>query len=199
MQILKEEIRNNISRAALKEFREKGYEKASMRNIAKSADITVGNMYRYFENKDDLFYSVISPAFEKLMRFIIEQKTPDVLDKESENINIDVQTNRLMDIYFQHKDELLILIDGSKGSKYEGAKGEIVKLLENIIISILKFEKQKNSNITCDPCFPYILSITTIDGVILILKNYQDEEKVRRTVQQFIGFIFKDFGHRING
>ena len=51
-QTLKEEVKSRIIEAAKAEFYDKGYEKASMRTIAKRAEMTVGNIYRYFENKE---------------------------------------------------------------------------------------------------------------------------------------------------
>ncbi|WP_069648843.1 TetR/AcrR family transcriptional regulator [Caloranaerobacter ferrireducens] len=196
MQILKDEIRDSIYNAALKEFKEKGYEKASMRSIAKKAGVSVGNMYRYFKNKDDLFFAVIGPVYNELIKFISQQKSLEAFDRETENLNIDVQARELVEIYLKYKEELLILIDGSKGSKYEGAKEEIVKLVQNVIINILEV-KAKNSNINTEPYFAYVLSKSVIEGVILILKHYEDDEKVRGMVMQFVGFVFKNFDDRI--
>ena len=43
-QILKKSVKENIILAAKKEFLEKGLKDASLRNIAKGANITVGNL-----------------------------------------------------------------------------------------------------------------------------------------------------------
>lgn len=197
MQTLKDEVRNNILQAALMEFAEKGYEKASMRNIANNAKITVGNMYRYFRNKEDLFYSVTSPAYERLTEFISEQNIPKNVDKEAENINIDQQANRLVDIYLQHRTELIIIIEGSKGSKYEGAKNEMIKLVENIVKKMLVAKSLENTFIYKDPYFIHVLSVSVAEGVIKIFKKYESETDIRERIQLFIGLIFKDFEDRI--
>ena len=62
MQVLKEEIREKIKKVALDEFEKKGYQKTTMRGIASKANLTVGNLYRYFKNKDDLFDILLQPA-----------------------------------------------------------------------------------------------------------------------------------------
>ena len=59
-QILKEELRKAIIESAKQEFLNNGYENASMRNIAKKANMTVGNLYRYFESKDDIHKQIVS-------------------------------------------------------------------------------------------------------------------------------------------
>lgn len=58
MQTLKEEVRKKILKSARKEFLKHGYNGASMRRIAKSAGYTVGNIYRYYKGKEDLFIGV---------------------------------------------------------------------------------------------------------------------------------------------
>lgn len=62
MQILKENIRDCILKVARQQFEQKGYSKTSMREIAESAGVGVGNIYNYFTNKDDLFREVVRPV-----------------------------------------------------------------------------------------------------------------------------------------
>lgn len=197
MQVLKDEVRDNIHKAALLEFRENGYEKASMRNIASRAGIAVGNMYRYFKNKDELFYLVISPAYNKVIKFITDFKAPEYNSRELDNLSIDEQTRGIVDIYLEHKSELLIMIDGSKGTVYEKAKDEIVRLVENIIYNFLKNKVKKSNSVVINPLFSHTLSYSVIEGVILILKNYEDEETIGEMVKVFVGCIFKDLHNRI--
>ncbi|HMF52823.1 MAG TPA: TetR family transcriptional regulator [Edaphobacter sp.] len=47
-----EETRNRILEAALTVFRERGFERATMREIAIAAEVAVGAAYYYFESKD---------------------------------------------------------------------------------------------------------------------------------------------------
>jgi len=75
MQILKPNVRNELIRVATEEFRAHGFEQASLRQIAKQANMSVGNVYRYFPNKTHLFEAVIAPAldeFSTILRLDIE-------------------------------------------------------------------------------------------------------------------------------
>ena len=54
MQTLKDDVRERIVDSAKAEFLEKGIDKASMRDIAAGSNMTVGNLYRYFKNKEEL-------------------------------------------------------------------------------------------------------------------------------------------------
>jgi AcrR family transcriptional regulator len=48
--------------AALQEFLDSGYAQASMDRIASTAGVSVKTVYRHFENKDDLFSTVMKAA-----------------------------------------------------------------------------------------------------------------------------------------
>uniref|UniRef100_UPI0025B0A6A0 TetR/AcrR family transcriptional regulator n=1 Tax=Enterocloster clostridioformis TaxID=1531 RepID=UPI0025B0A6A0 len=61
-QVLKDEIRDRILKAALQEFFDKGYKSAAMRNIALEAKIPTGLIYSYYKNKEELFYAVLRPV-----------------------------------------------------------------------------------------------------------------------------------------
>ncbi len=53
------EKRERIINAATAEFALKGFENANINNIAKKADVSVGSLYKYFENKQDMFLTII--------------------------------------------------------------------------------------------------------------------------------------------
>lgn len=59
-QKLKEEVRQRILQAALEQMLKCG-EAATMRQIAKAADVTPGNLYRYYEGKEELVDAIIHP------------------------------------------------------------------------------------------------------------------------------------------
>lgn len=119
-QILKEELRKAIIDSAKNEFLNNGYENASMRNIAKNANMTVGNLYRYFESKDDIHKQIVSETLDdidKLLRSI----TSNSISMETRVFNLKADINdlrssmnllaeRLVDIYIEHSDEFNILM-----------------------------------------------------------------------------------------
>lgn len=51
--------RERILKVALEVFAEKGLHGATMTEIASGADLTGGALYRYFENKEDIFQAVV--------------------------------------------------------------------------------------------------------------------------------------------
>ena len=59
--------------AALDEFAEYGYNKASVTRIVNKAEIAKGSFYQYFEDKKDLFIYLIREAKEEKLQYIEEE------------------------------------------------------------------------------------------------------------------------------
>ena len=57
--------RQEILQAALKLFSEKGFHNVSMNEIAQKAEFAVGTMYKFFENKEDLYKTLVLEQADK--------------------------------------------------------------------------------------------------------------------------------------
>ena len=85
---LNRERRRHILEAAANVFAQKGYERATMREIALAAGISPGTIYLYFENKKDLLVNLPSLIAEPVMTEISgkmasfqEAESPEELEK----------------------------------------------------------------------------------------------------------------------
>jgi AcrR family transcriptional regulator len=70
-----EQTRTAIVAAALRLFREKGYEATTMRAIAREAGVATGNAYYYFSSKEELvlqFYARIQADHERACQPVLE-------------------------------------------------------------------------------------------------------------------------------
>ncbi len=65
-----EETRANILGAALRVFRERGFEKATMREIASEAGVALGAAYYYFDSKDAIVMAFYERAQSEMKRDI---------------------------------------------------------------------------------------------------------------------------------
>ena len=64
-----------IHQAARSEFREKGFQGASLRNIVKSVGMTTGAFYGYYKSKEALFEALVGAHYRYLVgRFCQAQK-----------------------------------------------------------------------------------------------------------------------------
>mgnify|MGYP000105235908 CR=1 FL=1 len=55
-----------ILSAAMQEFLEKGFKSASLRNIVKTAGVTTGALYGYYDSKEDLFEALVRSVYKEL-------------------------------------------------------------------------------------------------------------------------------------
>ena len=62
------ERREKIINAAIKEFTKSGYEGASLNVIIRDAEISKGSLYYYFEDKTDLYLTVIKYVMEDIFK-----------------------------------------------------------------------------------------------------------------------------------
>ena len=60
------EKRSRILDAATNEFAVKGFENGNIGTIAKKAGVSVGSLYKYFENKQDLFLTVVQHSISQM-------------------------------------------------------------------------------------------------------------------------------------
>lgn len=153
---------NRIIPNAKKEFMEKGFEKASMRNIAASAGITAAGLYRHFRDKEAMFASLVEPAATELMQLYIKMhqdfealprgvQLETVFNQDSDAIE------QFMAYIYDHFDMFKLIVTCAEGTKYAGYIDELVRIE---VESTLKFiEVTGNSVITSGKLSPELLHI----------------------------------------
>ena len=124
MQTLKDDVRERIVDSAKKEFLDKGIEGSSMRDIAAGSNMTVGNLYRYFKNKEELNDFIVGETLKEIDRLVMEKSGDtvsitgggtDVSMTVSQYMEVlDDLADKLVDIYGKHKIEFNILMMRSK-------------------------------------------------------------------------------------
>ena len=75
--------RRDMLNAALALFSEKGYHNVSMHEIAERAEFAIGTLYKFFENKEDLYKALLMEQTEKFHAAMTEamQKPGDEVTK----------------------------------------------------------------------------------------------------------------------
>jgi len=126
-QVLKQEIKEKILASALKVFADKGYEKCSIADIANSAGLSAGNIYRYFPNKEALFYAALP---EELSRVLIDTAKKNINLWNGKLISNDPghfeqAHNQLINVMIENREQLIILFRHSKGTIYENLAEEM--------------------------------------------------------------------------
>ena len=69
---LSEEALINLMETGIREFADKGFDKASIAAIAKKADLSAGVIYNYFEGKDDFVLQCVRHSLQPLANLMRE-------------------------------------------------------------------------------------------------------------------------------
>lgn len=131
MQILKQEIYDAITKSAFNLFKKYSYENVSITDVAKGANISTGNVYRYYDNKKDVYDKTVLTAYEKL---------DNIADKllRDKSKSLEKIINNLIDVYKAEKYSVIILL-GIKNT----INKELLNKYESIFIEILSKNKDE--------------------------------------------------------
>ncbi len=188
MQVLKESVRNAIVEGAILEFFEYGYQNANMRRIADNANITVGNIYRYYRNKETLFNEILMPAERAIDDLESFDKKLHITHIETvEDVNQLV--TYVMNVLKPYTREIFIMIFNSSGTHYHKVKGQLEALVVKKVNEFFpgKFDK-------------YLLKVIAesfIQAVFVVFRdNVNNIRRIQDMVSQLIVFYFRDFDRR---
>ena len=122
-----------IHTAAQAEFMEKGFQAASLRNIVKTAGVTTGAFYGYYDSKEELFAALVDPAYEYMMgrykrtheyfESLPIEKQPEQMGKMSSEC-----MNELLAYSCEHMDEFYLILKCSVGTKYASMIDDMVEI-----------------------------------------------------------------------
>ena len=130
----------NIHNAAKAEFLEKGFLGASLRNIVKTAGVTTGAFYGYYESKEELFEALVSRVADFIMLGISNAQAGfnQVSDDQKQSRMGEFSWKNMeqeLEYVFAYKDEFKLLLLSSAGTKYE-----------NFIHQLVEIEKQSTKD-----------------------------------------------------
>lgn len=98
-----------IHEAAKREFMEKGFTAASLRNIVKTAGVTTGAFYGYYKSKEELF----DTSLKEVRELPGEEQTRQMKEISERGMA------RLIDYMYENRDAFQLLILCAEGTKHE--------------------------------------------------------------------------------
>ena len=119
----KTETYHKIIRAAKVEFLEKGFEQASMRNIASAIGMSAAGLYRHFKDKEDLFDALIEPLMQAFAKAYAAQRKRAYrfLEDDGNMEELWMGKNDLtifLDLMHRYYDEFRLLLCCADGTKH---------------------------------------------------------------------------------
>ncbi len=182
MQYLKKEIKDRILASAVDEFKEHGFANASIRNIANNAEISLGNIYRYFANKEALYLAVINPFMESVKQSV-EQ---DFVFKDKSMKEMSIIFVRFL---MQYSDELLIIRKGNS-VHYDKFVSYIAEVISNKIREMMEESFPEIDEKIKNPEFYNAIAEGFLNSLFKILRNEDSPEVQERNARELITFYF---------
>lgn len=196
MQYLKEEVRKNIIGEALKELKQVGYKGTSIRSIAKNSKTSVGNFYKYYSSKDELYEDLIRPVYDRLMEYI-NQFNEVIIDQKADDIFYELM-EKILEIFRESSTELTILLNKSEGSKYEICKKTFVDFVTRIVSQKMEYElslqgKRLKNNFIID-----LISYNLVESISIILREKEDGMEVRKLILDIIDIFYSNIINKLD-
>lgn len=192
MQVLKEEVRKKIRSASIKAFKEYGYRKASMREIAIASDMSVGNLYRYYESKEALFGHLVQPLIDQ---FFKDKEYGGKCEHKANFLNVNfLEHSEIIELFIGcrsiYREELFILFLRSEGSPFEGFKAKLKEFLGNKMRKYLKTEFSDEEIIKGSVFIKATVSAMT-ESFCVVLENTKDNKEFIYNILEISELIYK--------
>ena len=122
-----------ILSAAMQEFLEKGFKSASLRNIVKTAGVTTGAFYGYYDSKEDLFEALVCEQYDYFMNcFCKAQLEFADIPPEEQPDNLSTISGACMHemlLYaYEHLNEFKLILCHSEGTRFSKLIDEMVEI-----------------------------------------------------------------------
>lgn len=98
-----------ICEAALKLFSKKGYHRTSVREIARAAGLSIGALYSYIKNKEDIFFLI----YQRILSIFRERMLKAAEGIEDPDLQLKAALEETLRIYDEYQDEVLLLYQES--------------------------------------------------------------------------------------
>ena len=126
-------------------------------------------IYSYYENKEALFEAVLRPVLYDWERVLTSGGEDNSKHTDSDIYGLSKAETECILNLFDHRQEFIILIDKSEGTKYENEKERFVKDIEEHL------NKHRNDD-TDDTVFLHIIANNFVDGLMQIMYHYKGKE-----------------------
>ncbi len=190
------ETKDKLLISAKQEFLEKGYQKASLRNICKNAGVTTGALYFFFQDKEDLFASIVQPSLDRIIAMLSQHTKQELMelqkhpDAREDNMQDDIVASKvILDALYGDYDNILLILTKSQGSRYEHCVDEFVDMLQQSY-RILSVEQAKQMGVK--PPDDYTLhwvSHIQIDAFVQLILHEKDKKKALEHLDSILRYL----------
>lgn len=187
--------RGELIEAARQEFLEKGYNKASLRNICARANMTTGALYFFFKNKEDLFDEIVGKPLDKLKDILREHYKSDerfmtgITDIADGDIDHSDISDTIVDHIYANYDSFILLLSGAENTIYENCVDEFVELVERSFVQMMRNSLNRMPEYRIDEYMSHWLAHITVDAFIHEIRHDRDVEQAKIRLRAVMNYL----------
>lgn len=195
------ETKEKLLKSAKSEFLEKGYMKASLRKICANAGVTTGALYFFFDNKEDLFATIVEPPLQELTKVLTQHFTEDAsimsapgfLEQYSLENDRDheILVVSLVHHIYQNYNAFMLLLTKSQGSRFENCVDSLVDLIEKNYEEMADKMAAQNPEYQVNEYMRHWFPHMSVDAFIHLLTHETDEQKAIRHMRPIMNYLVK--------
>ena len=148
----KSESHVKVNQAIKAEFLEKGFENASIRSIGSRAGMTSAGLYRHYADKAAMFDAIVAPLVHDIQNWTkkhIRQKYELVArQRDTGEIFGETIMDLIKKVILPRKEEFRLLLNGSKGTRYEYFVHDFVMENQKEYMRALDFFREKGYSVS---------------------------------------------------
>ena len=156
MAVADSSIDPKLLESAKKEFLERGFELASLKDICDRAKVTTGALYNRYKGKEELFAKVVEETVLSIEDARSKHSSIDLEAASDEDLKKMWKMNKeslywWFELFEKHKDGVTMLIRCSAGTRYANFKHDFVEVVTETSYEIyeeMKRRKLTNKNIS---------------------------------------------------
>ncbi len=151
MAVADSSIDPKLLESAKKEFLERGFELASLKDICDRAQVTTGALYNRYKGKEELFAKVVEETVLSIEEARSKRSSIDLKAASDEELKMMWKMNKeslywWFELFEKHKDKVTLLIRCSAGTRYANFKHDFVEVVTETSYEI--YEEMKRRKLT---------------------------------------------------
>jgi AcrR family transcriptional regulator len=186
-QRLKDKVRDRITSAALDAFAKRGFRAATMAEIARRAGISTGNIYRYFPDKETLFYTVAPVSFAVEFLELVQRRVR-ALDGVTDVSHLPPHapfyavSENLLAFSIANRLRVIVLLGGAEGTRYETFAARLVRELQKLAVA---HYRGLGRHVRSTAALQFALERIWLRTMVEILAASRDEAEIRQKVEAY--------------
>mgnify|MGYP002623340165 CR=1 FL=1 len=198
--LMAENTLEKIHDIATREFLEKGFRGASLREIVKKAGVTTGAFYGYYKSKEELFDALVSSHGEYVRQIFYGYVDEFLALPQSDwPAHMDDYSKKgMLEMYeyvSEHKDVFRLILKASEGTKWENYVHEIVEAEIDITHKFYEaIQKIGYKPYILNPMLEHMIISGEFTGLFELVIHDISKEDGRRCVEELHDFYEAAWG-----